>query len=220
MNKSSSVSSRWRNWLTAGFALSAVLALSSAAKFATAQDIVHIEEDWTLLVGTPDANSVGPQIAVTMSPFNDIKDTYFTLEINHRSLPYWTPGGITLHQWAGEWRIQSLDRADRSVMNTSNETVTWTQILDVQGGVLTFQVKNGSSTTWGPFGYSGHLKLMTGWGVNNINSYTPNVSVARSGVAYAGNRVQLLKITEIRATLSDGSTFTDDTGWTVHQLVE
>jgi len=196
----------------------AALPLLSAASIG--QDIVHVEEDWQLVLGQPDPNTVGPQVATTMSPLGDITSTFFTFEINHRSAPYWTPGGLTIHQWSGDWRVQSFDRTDRTVMDTANETLSWTQILDAQNGTLTFQVKNGSSTTWGPFGYSNLFKLSTAWGANNINGYTPDVSVSQSGVAFAGNRVQSLKITTIRVKLSDGTSYTDNTQRTVHLLVE
>jgi len=199
-------------------ALAAVFVSNGASVFAV--DVVHVEEDWQLVLGQPDSPTVGPQIAVTMSPFGDLNDTFFTLEINHRSAPYWTPGGLTIHHWCGDWRVESLDRTDRTVMTTSSETVTWTQSLDTSNGALTFQVKNGSSTTWGRFGYSGFFKLQTGWGVMNLNSYSPLVSVAQSGVAYAGNRVQSLKLMQTRFTLSDGTVVTDNTVRVAHQLVE
>jgi len=200
--------------------LVAAVMVAAGAAHAVAQDIVRVEEDWEMVLGTPDASVCGPQVAITMSPYSDISSTFFTMEINHRSAPYWTPGGITLHQWDGEQRIQSLDRADRSIMQTDSETVKWTQILDVNGNSLTFQIKNGSSTTWGPFGIAGHLKMNTNWPAGNLNSYTPDVSVSQSGVAYAGNRVKSLSIKSLRITLSDGSQFTDSTGWTVQQLLE
>src|SRR5262245_3500757 len=116
--------------------------------------------------------------------------------------------------------MQSYDRAERAVMSSEGETVTWTQALDCTSGQLTFEIKNGNSTTWGPFGYSGMFKVHTNWGVNNINSYTPDVSITQSGVAYAGNRVVSLRIKEIRLTLDDGSTLTDDTVRTAHLLVQ
>ncbi len=188
-----------------------------AATIAPAQGLVRVEEDWELVLGEPDSNSCGPQIACTMSPFGHIDSTHFTLEINHRSLPYWSPGGITLHHWTNESRQQSLERQDRSVMQSNSETVTWTQMLEVDGGVLKFQIKDGSSSTWGPFGYN-NLKLQTNWNPGHINSYSPEVSVARSGVAYAGNRVHSLKILRVRATLSGGATVTDNTTRVVHQL--
>jgi hypothetical protein len=64
------------------------------------------------------------------------------------------------------------------------------------------------------------VKLDCSWGVPHINTYTPVVSMAYSGPAYAGNRVQSLKINQIRYTLSDATSFTDSTERIVHQLVE
>jgi hypothetical protein len=194
---------RWASGVFVAFCL--------ATSLTRAQDLVHVEEDWQLVVGQPDSNTAGPQIACTMSPFADISDTYFTLEVNHQSMPYWAPGGLTIHQWSGESLVQSMNRSNRAVMQTPDETVTWTQVLDVQGGTLTFQVKNGSSTTWGDFGRSNHFKLQTSSSPSNLNAYTPGVSSARSGVAFASNRVKSLKILSIRGTLSDGTTATDNT---------
>jgi hypothetical protein len=206
---------RWvRNVVPLVFA--AVLGASPLA----AQHVVKVQEDWELVLGQPDANSVGPQIAVTMSPFENIETTFFTFEINHRSAPTWQPGGLTIHRWDGEWRQESYDRADRSVMTTNNETVRWTQELRIGEYGLTFQIKDGTSSTWGIFGYTGMFKLHTWMDIENLDSYTPDVSVSQSGAAYAGNRVQSMKILQIRLTLDDGSVVTDNTVRTVHQLVE
>jgi len=104
-------------------------------------------------------------------------------------------------------------------MSTSGETVTWTSVLDAQNGVLTFQVKNGSSSTWNTFGRSNHFKIQSWWD-GNLNGYTPDVSVGQSGVVFASNRVRSLKILAIRGTLSDGTTATDNTVRVVYQLPE
>lgn len=186
---------------------------------AVGQEVVQVEEDWELVLGEPDAVMVGPQVTTTMSPVGNLDGVYFTFEINHRSAPWWTPGGLTIHQWMGESRVQSFDRSDRSVMQTSGETVAWTQILSVDGNHLTFQIKNGTSTTWGAFGYSNWFKLRTNWG-GDLNGYSPDLSVAHSGAAFAGNRVQLLRIKEVRLTLSNGQTLTDSTPRIAHQLLE
>jgi len=211
----SAVSSSWLRFTGGVFA-----AIFLASSVTRAQDVVHVEEDWELVVGDPDANTAGPQIICTMSPLADIGGTYFTFEVNHQSVPYWAPGGLTIHQWSGESLAQSMNRTDRSVMRSSNETVTWTQSLDVQGGTLTFQVKSGQSSTWGTFGRSNHFRIQTSSGVGNLNSYTPDVSSARSGVAFASNRVKSLKILRVRGTLSDGTTATDNTVRVVHELTD
>jgi len=195
----------------------ALLNVSSAI---FADDVLRVEEDWELVLGQPDANSVGPQVVTTMSPSGNINGTFFTMEINHRSAPTWTPGGISIHRWYADWRMASYDRADRSVMTTNNETVTWTQALYFDNGDLTYKVFNGTSDTWGSFGYSGLVKLSCNYSPNNLNSYTTDVSVGQSGAAFAGNRVRSLKIKTIRKTLSNGQVQTDNTGWIVQQLVD
>lgn len=200
------------------FAVLAILAAAALASAAAAADVVRVEEDWELVVGEPDSNTAGPQIACTMSPTATIDNTHFTVELNHRSVPWWSPGGISIHHWTGEWREQSFDRADRSVMQTPDEVVRWTQALYVHDGKLNFQVKDGTSSTWGAFGYSSMFKLQKNWGASHINNYTPDVSVALSGVAYASNRVKLLKIVQVRATLANGTVVTDNTLRVVHQL--
>lgn len=213
-----STSSRWLQRSLSRFAF---VGFCVAAAAAGAQDLVHVEEDWELVVATPDQNSCGPQVVCAMSPFSDISSTYFTLEVNHRSFPYWTPGGLTLHQWNGDDSVQTMDRNDRGVMNTADEVVTWTSVLDVNNGMLTFQVKNGHSSTWNTFGNSNHFKLQSwDWGGSDLNNYSPDVSTSQSGVAYASNRVRSLKLLEIRGTLSDGTTATDNTPRVVYQLTE
>ncbi len=198
----------------------ATLALLTAAEAARAQNVVRVEEDWSLEIGEPDPNSVGPQVLSTMSPNDHLTGTYFTAEFNHRSAPTWSPGGISIHRWTGETRNASFDRSDRTIMQTSSEIVTWTQSLHHYNGRLYFTVFDGVSSTWGPFGYSNLLRLDTSWGSGQINGYTPVVSVANSGAAYAGNRIKMLKITQIRMTLSDGTVLTDNTERIVQQLVE
>lgn len=208
------------------FFCTAVMLVTAGA--ASAQDIVRVEEDWELVLGAPDGNSCGPQITTTMSPTSNLDGTFFTMEINHKSAPYWSPGGISIHHWCCDWRMGSFDRNDRSVMTTTNETVTWTQALyvdspgddDEDDGGLTFKIFGGVSTTWGPFGYSNYVKLSQSWTPNHINGYTPAVSVGSSGVPYAGNRVQSLKIKCIRLFLSDGEVLEDNTVRVVHLLVE
>jgi hypothetical protein len=207
---------RWAAHVIRSLCLAAFMVGTGAA-----QDVVRVEEDWELVLGGPDSNTCAPQVTTTMSPFADIYSTYFTLEINHRSSPSWTPGGISIHRWLGESRMSSYDRADRTVMCTDSETVTWTQSLFVDGtGFLTFKVFNGTSTTWGAFGYSNNVKLRMPWSDNHVNGYTPQVSAEQSGACYAGNRVVSLKIKTIRLTLSDGEVVVDTTERIVHQLLQ
>jgi hypothetical protein len=204
----------------ATLSLAALFVLLAATQRASGQNVIRVEEDWELQIGEPDLNSTGPQVLTTMSPNPDLLGTYFTLEINHRSAPTFSGGGISIHRWFGEARYASYDRVDRTTMQTSNEVVTWTQALYRENGRVYFNVINGVSSTWGPFGYSNLMRLDNTWSSDNINGYTPAVSVAESGAPYAANRVRLLKIKAIRMTFSDASVVTDNTERIVQQLVE
>jgi hypothetical protein len=64
------------------------------------------------------------------------------------------------------------------------------------------------------------VRLDCSWGVTHINSYSPTVSVANSGPAYAGNRVHSLKLLRVRTKLAGDIWVTDETVRVAHQLVE
>ena len=54
-------------WLSRCLGRVAAVMLCVASTAAMGQDLVHVEEDWQLVVADPDANSCGPQVACTMS---------------------------------------------------------------------------------------------------------------------------------------------------------
>jgi hypothetical protein len=193
-----------------------VLLLMNCPAQAQSGNVVAVEEDWELILTEPDPDTVAPQVTCVMSPNGNLNDTYWTFEVNHLTAPSFSPGGLHIHQWSGEWRQSTFSRSDRAVITTANETITWTQSLRVSNGRLAFEVQNGSSSTWGPFGF-GHFELDTGWGVSHVNSYSPAVSVANSGVGFASNRVASLKLKRVRKTFGDGQTVADNTERVVFQ---
>jgi hypothetical protein len=194
------------------FALAIVMGQFACVSSALGQgnNVLRVEEDWELVLTEPDSLTVAPQVTTTMSPNNHLNGTYWTFEINHLTAPAFSPGGVHLHQWNGESRQSTYSRADRSVMHTLNETMTWTQSLHSLNGNLTFEVRDGVSTTWGTFGF-GNFKLTSPWNSTHLNNYSPEVSVANAGVGFAANRVASLKLKRVRVTYSTGQTLTDET---------
>jgi hypothetical protein len=193
------------------WAFLAVAIVLSAGSLASAQgNLIAVEEDWELVLTEPDPEVVAPQVTCIMSPNNNLNDTYFAFEINHLTGPTFSPGGLHIHRYSGDWRLGTWSRDDRSVITTNNDTIRWTQSLRVAFGRLTFEVQDGTSGTWGNFGF-GHFELDMGWGVPHINSYSPDVSLANSGIGYASNRVSSLKITRIKKTYDNLNTVTDNT---------
>jgi hypothetical protein len=183
-----------------GIAALAVIAATVTASSLTAQvngtDVYRIEEDWQLVIDTPDTNLVVPQVTCTISPA-DMNTAYCAFDLNFHSQPDWSPGGLQVHTWDPSDPIEFSNSTHTELMNTANETVTWTQTmtLDPNLNTVRFQVVNGNSTTWGTFGgnpaygFSGHLVLSIGTSLPNLNSYDPNVSLDNSGVSFGGNVV-------------------------------
>ena len=174
---------------------------------ASAYEIVSVEEQWEFQIGVPDINSNGPQIAMAMSPDNRTTGKHFALTINHRSVPSYAPGGIQVQLWQGEEALSSRDGPKVSQLQNTDEVVTWSQRLSVSEGVLTFEVTDGTSTTWGSFGGQGYLKETTTTDLPNLNGYRPYSSLKESGVTYAGNRVKYLTLKRIRWTMSNGDVY-------------
>ena len=194
---------------------------SSACQFASStaiaqDDIVRVEEDWVLVVGTPDLNSVSPQLTCVFAPSSDFHSLSGVFELNHQSQPDFSSGGLHLHLWEGTYPLDVRSSHCDCVMSKSNETVRWTQAMTIVDGHLEIEVINGTSLTWGEFGDEGHLKISMPTSLDDLNSYNPQFSVDNSGVGYAAHRVQSLVIKRIRRFTDDGEVLEDSTVRTVY----
>lgn len=174
--------------------------------------IIRVEEDWELCVDAPVEKDATPQVICTFSPNGKVDWLHATVELNHQSLPTFVPGGVQLQLWDGERPLSSHRFPDSALMATPGETVRWTQAIELGDGKLTFEVVNGSSTTWGTFGGQGYLKTVVAATLPDLNSYTPAVSTNHSGISYASNRVKLLLLKEVRLFAADGTVYTKELG--------
>jgi len=179
--------------------------------------VVRVEEQWELIVTTPDPDSSGPQVTTVISPVGNVTGVHAAFELNQQSLPEFTPGGLQLQVWNNELPLAYRQFPAPAVMATAGEHVVWTQSLVLGDGKLTFEIRNGQSTSWGSFGGQGYLKAAVCTELTNLNQYDPAVSVANSGVGYAANRVQSLVLKGVRLTLSTGEVLEDNTARVVHQ---
>jgi hypothetical protein len=176
----------------------------------SAARVVRVEEDWELLINTSDANSVAPQVTCVFSPLSDLDSVYGCVELNQRSLPVFRGGGVQVQAWDGDTALAFQDWADVSVFSTNLETVCWTQAMALgDDGQLTFEVLNGTSRTWGAFGYPTAMSTSVATSLDSLNGYTPTVTVANSGISYAANRVRSLVLKRVRYTTDDGNVYED-----------
>ncbi|MCA9145747.1 MAG: hypothetical protein H6823_25525 [Planctomycetaceae bacterium] len=204
-----------RSFLSTMFVL-ALVAKSLPGFSSEPISVVGIEEDWELVVESPDPNSTAPQVSCTISPLSHVDSIHAAFELNHQSQPEFTAGGLQLQVWNDEQPLSSRKFPNTGVLSHDNEVVRWTQSLTLDDGTLTFEISNGTSTTWGQFGGQGYLKASLSTNLVSLNGYDPAVSVQNSGVAYAGNRVTKLVLKRVRATLSTGEVIEDPTERFVH----
>lgn len=210
--------SRFAPKMIVATAMTLIFAFASLASAEPAQDIVRVEEDWEMVVLTPDDDSSGPQITSVISPVGHLDSLHATFELNHQSLPEFVPGGIQLQTWEGEYPLLFSKFPNPDLMNTRNEVVTWTQSMKIAEGHLLFAISGGDSTTWGKFGGQGYLRISKATSLENLNGYNPAVSVENSGIPYASNRVKRLVLKRVRVTTADGNQHVDETNRVVHVL--
>ena len=169
-----------------------------------AQDVVEIEEHWTLQVGGPDDTRCAPQVTMVMSANGAVEGEYFLVTLYHCAVPDFSPGGIQVQRCLGDSCVRTAQSISEQLLHHDGETVHWVQRLSLQDCSLTFEVTDGSSQSWGSFGGDGSLRLESPTNLENLNNYLPGVSITESGIGFAGNRVSSLTLQRIRWVTADG----------------
>jgi hypothetical protein len=207
----------------------AVLFLVAWAGVASAQSsptIIRVEEDWEMVVGQPDSTTGSPQVLCVISPVDHVAALHGSLELNHHNTfesvdgtPTFEPGGMQFEVWDGETPMRERKFPVQAVLSTPGEVITWTQSMELSNNKLTFDITNGTSSTWGSFGAEGYLKpYPVSTNLTDLNGYSPDVSVQNSEVIYAANRVQSLVLKRVRVYTSTGEIIEDSTPRVVHSL--
>lgn len=172
-------------------------------------DLIAVEEDWELTITQPDPALGAPQIGTVMTPFEDSGDFYLAFVVNHRFNPAYSVGGMELQLWYQGEQLGWLTFGE-GLLSLPNETIRWTQRLELKQEKLRFSVVQGTSSTWGDFGAgeSMHLELTTT--LTDLNDYHPGVSARNSGVVFASNRVGSLSLKKVRGYDKNGALVLQD----------
>jgi hypothetical protein len=191
--------------------------LPAAVAMGDAPTVMRVEEDWELVLAAPSTIKTAPQLETVSSPVGHLSSIFARVTWNYREQPEFLAGGMQLQAWNGDTYLAKTNFGSDD-LSTVSETVTWTQSIKTDGYLLTLKVSNGQSTTWGSFGGS----LLTLQGIvylPNLNGYSTDVSVANSGITFGANRVEMLRIKEVRRYDGAGDLLsTDSTSRVVHQL--
>lgn len=198
-----------RAWMRLTAALS-IFCLFTGVAQAEDNTVVKVEEDWELIVGEPSPESDAPQVTCVISPYDGAQSVHAAFELNHRSLPSFSAGGMQLQAWNYEHFI-TRDSAASGQLSTPGETIRWTMKMKIDQGYLFFYVRNGTSSTWGDFGGYGDLTLTIPWSLPSLAGYSPETSVSQSGIGYASNRVDRLVLKEVRYYNADHQLVARDT---------
>lgn len=158
--------------------------------------IVRVEEDWVMVLNEPNYSTDAPQLHTMMSPYPEIGSFYGQISWNYRDQPEYRSGGMQMSLWNDE-EFLARRNLEWARLDTVAETVTWTQVLDLDSGYVYFRVENGSSVTWGAFG--GALTTVSAlYDLADLNGYIPDVSVENACITFGANRVDLLAMVSVR----------------------
>jgi hypothetical protein len=181
--------------------------------------ILQVEEDWELVVLTPDPLQDSPQISTWMSPTGNMGSEHFGLDLNHTLRNSEIGGGFQTKALNGESLIESKTHDDSTNLHHEGEVIRWTQVMSTHGGSLYFSIKNGTSQSWGAFGGS-NTTVSIPSGLTNLNQYSHLSSLSWSGVGYASNRVGHLKLLRVRKVDSNGQIVEQSIGTAIESSVQ
>ena len=163
--------------------------------------ITRVEEDWQIDIGTPNPDENAPEITTVISPRGDLKKEYAVFELNNATQPSFEKGGLQLQCWYHEYHIYSSHHLNNTSLQIPNETINYTMTMSLNDASgLNFEIENGSSQSWGPFGkgLGGSLKLSWPTNLSNLNQYNPQTSVDSSRVGFASQRVKKVALKAVR----------------------
>ena len=156
-----------------------------------------IEEDWSLVIGSPDPALEGPQISTSMKLSGDDSSPFVIFNLNYRDQPNYQPGGLQVNAWSNG-QVVSSSNSGSAQCQTDNETITWTQRISLSGGNVNYNYKITSvqSHTWDQD--TPQLADRFATSVTSLSGYSPDTSVANSGVSFASDLVKSMTLQAVR----------------------
>jgi hypothetical protein len=176
---------------------------------ATAQlSLERVEEDWELVVGEPDWAVDAPQATVTLRPFVSALNLQLQINLNHALVPDFVSGGIQVRVIDEDNLLGQLHLHAGEKLEHQSETVRWTTAVQKISGGYSFGISTGVSQSWGAFGGNDYLLAISQSLVGgHLEGYTYEHSLDNSGVSFAGNRVQSMRLLRVRYFYNNGQVY-------------
>jgi hypothetical protein len=83
--------------------------------------------------------------------------------------------------------------------------------MSLSAGVLTYEICDGQSYTWGPFGQGEHLQVSITTAATSLDAYSTQATVDNSGAGWQSNRVEHLSLKAVRYYAGGNLVATDST---------
>ncbi len=182
----------------------AAIAFAVAGESATAgSQYYRIEEDWELVLNTPDLSFPAPQIVVAMKPgITSRKQALFL--INHHDTPQFNAGGGQIQVWDGDV-LKSYKSFAGPTLIRVGERVTWTQYMERSGGKFQFGLSRVEGDAWGvntAADLGGPVSFADSKTIFDV--YSSDNSVEDAAITFGADRVASLKLVEVRKYLAVG----------------
>jgi hypothetical protein len=169
--------------------------------------IVAVEEDWEVVLATPDPWKASPQFVTYMSPTDSLDGQHFSVDWNHVQRPDGAAGGFRTKALRGDELMMGRFSPIGRNLDHDGETIRWTQRMMLENGLLSFDIVEGTSRSWGAFGGEGVRVTFPAPALSDLNRYSPHSSVGWSGIGYAANRIQHFTLANVRLFMDDGQIF-------------
>jgi len=173
-----------------------VLSFSYAAS--AEEPIYKLEESWEIKIRAADADIQAPQVSTVMTPDSRQNGDYFVFNLNHATQPEFSGGSMQVHCWQFDELFAYNLPLEFGFLRPGEESVTWTQCLELRDGNLIYTVGDGSSRTWGDFGGEEALRISMPSSLQDLNGYSSDETVSGSEVGFAGNRVDRLVLNSVK----------------------
>ena len=195
-------------------ALAALFLSTSHLPAQTTPSIQAIEQDWRVeLYSVSDPDRVTCPLFISSFAIPKVP-ALLQVTWNHREEPDVEEGGIQLQLYRWENLVEDrevLTPPWREKLSDANETVRWTQRLQIADLAYVFTVKDIVGTTWGsiPGPYVVKRPFLV-W-APPLELYTFEEIKSNSGIVVGTNRFKKLAVVETRFYLDDGTIKRDTT---------
>jgi len=185
--------------------LAATMCLSYAeTAFAVPGQYYRVEEDWELVLNTPDLSFPAPQIVIMMKPAPISSKTALFL-VNHHDTPAFNAGGGQIQIWDQDVLRTYKSFAGPTLIRVG-ERVTWTQFMERSGGKFQFGLSAVTGDAWGT---NTATDLGGPISFNDIkpifDQYDSAESVRDATITFGADRVNSLKLLRVRKFPADGT---------------